>query len=391
MLGGLENGAFDLNTMEAGVVDVQEPFFEQIEHGGQELPDLLVADLSVTTNGLGPPAAAVRAASAAMQTIEHYPPLTCEPALGELARVLGVSSELVVLGNGASELIDLLIRDAAAHHAAMPRGSLAPGWAPGPSRTQYKEYSRSATAAGFAQLPAADVCSAKLHCIVNPSNPTGDFLGAREMRAYIETVCARGSHVLVDESMLMWLGHEWRAESLVAQGEWLRRMHAERGVTVVVLHSWTKIWACPGLRIGSCVCPTAAVAQRVRARQVPWSLNSPALAFLSAAITDEAYLTETWACTPNWNSVARAELLAAFPGWRVHGQEWCSWLWVDTGDERALASALAFARNAGLPLRSGAAGYDSPTCFRMAVRAPIVTRALVAALCSPAQTLPFIG
>ncbi|KAJ1617633.1 pyridoxal phosphate-dependent transferase, partial [Pavlovales sp. CCMP2436] len=369
--------------MEA-VDDGDAPPLTPVEHGGQELLDHLVADLSVTTNALGPPAAAVRAASAAMQTICHYPPLTCEPALGELASFLGVSPELVLLGNGASELIDLLVRDAAAQHAAPPSGSLAPGWAPGPSRTQYKEYSRSASAAGFAQLPAADACAAKLHCVVNPSNPTGDFLRAGEMRAYVERVCARGSHALVDESMLMWLGSEWRAESLGAHGEWLRRMHAERGVTVVVLHSWTKIWACPGLRVGSCVCPTAAVARRVRARQVPWSLNSPALAFLSAAITDEAYLAETWARTPSWNAAARAELLAAFPGWRVRGQEWCSWLWVDTGDEAALASALARARAAGLPLRSGAAGYDSPTCFRMAVRAPEVSRALVRALRSPA-------
>ena len=49
---------------------------ESAFHGGQEWKSLptLVEDLSVTTNGLGPPAAAVAAASEAAKSVYHYPP-----------------------------------------------------------------------------------------------------------------------------------------------------------------------------------------------------------------------------------------------------------------------------------------------------------------------------
>ena len=49
---------------------------ESAFHGGQEWKSLptLVEDLSVTTNGLGPPAAAVAAASEAAKSVHHYPP-----------------------------------------------------------------------------------------------------------------------------------------------------------------------------------------------------------------------------------------------------------------------------------------------------------------------------
>ena len=360
-------------------------------HGGQEWQTLpgFVEDLSVTTNGFGPPPSALSAARQSVADCHHYPPLNGEPHLSHLAAFLwgtsaATAGKRLLLGNGASELIDLLTREAAASAQAAGRPL---GWSPGPSATQYKEYERSARTAGFVDaLTAAD---ASLVCIVNPCNPTGDYKPRAEMMAWIEAKCvdeeaqqASGgvrAHVLIDESMLMWLGPRWQHDSLASQHSWLMRM-AERGVLVFVLHSWTKIWACPGLRLGSCVCPTLAAAERIRARQIPWSVNLPALSFLSAAIRDEAYLHTTWQLTPLWNRAARDALHAAFPQWRVRGPLWTSWLWVDTGEEATLQRALVLAREAGLPIRSGAAGYGHPTCFRMAVRSPEVTRALVAAL-----------
>jgi len=89
-------------------------------HGGQEwqLLSNFVEDLSVTTNGLGPPETALVAAREAVGTAQHYPPMSFEPQRSELARFLwGASAEhasdRLLLGNGASELIDLLTRDAA--------------------------------------------------------------------------------------------------------------------------------------------------------------------------------------------------------------------------------------------------------------------------------------
>lgn len=78
--------------------------------------------------------------------------------------------------------------------------SAKPGrWRPGPQRTQYKEYARSALAAGFMTAPANDR-SATLLCVVNPTNPTGDYWGIEEMKAYIGESCDPGTTVIVGET-----------------------------------------------------------------------------------------------------------------------------------------------------------------------------------------------
>lgn len=41
--------------------------------------------------------------------------------------------------------------------------------------------------------------------------------------------------------------------------------------------SWTKIWSCTGVRLGSVVAPTAEKLAAVKAKQVPWSVNCVAL------------------------------------------------------------------------------------------------------------------
>lgn len=349
----------------------------QQPHGGQEWKFLenFVSDFSVTTNALGPPPTALDAARAAIDDIHHYPPADMEPARSDLARFLWPTSwrehlPSLLLGNGASELIDLIVRDS-------PPGP----WKPGQMLTQYKEYERSALAAGRWTVDWDDP-EATLTCMVNPTNPTGDFWNLDTMQRYVEERCRAGSALIVDESMLPWLGSQWRDESVLGERArpWVERMREERGLAVWVMVSWTKIWSCTGLRIGSVVAPTSIDADRVRKRQVPWSVNVPALAFLSAAVQDQAYLERTWEVTPGWRRHLVAGLRAQHPSWKIYGEEFLSWIWIDTRDTAQASAAEDLARAAGLPIRHGRPGYDLPTFIRLAVREPEHSDALLAAL-----------
>lgn len=71
-----------------------------------------------------------------------------------------------------------------------------------------------------------------------------------------------------DESMQPWLGPAWREDSLIREREWARKLSEERGVHVWVMTSWTKIWSCTGVRLGSVVAPTRALRDAVKAKQV---------------------------------------------------------------------------------------------------------------------------
>ena len=355
-------------------------------HGGQDWQFLsnFREDFSVTTNGLGTPKGAMEAAQKALHTIDHYPPADQEPALISLARFLDSSTdhsleqeqqqchERLILGNGASELIDLVVR-------ASPKGA----WSAGPTKVQYKEYQRSAQSHGRAVVAAGSTRSATFVSLVNPTNPTGDYMDIQTMRTWIEANVQDGATVTVDESMQLWLGPEWRSDSLVSQGKWIREQWESRRVAVYVIHSWTKIWSCTGLRLGSIICPTVEHCQALRRLQVPWSVNTPALAFLDAVVRDQAYLERTWKCTPTWRQYAVDKLstLARDKGypWEVLGESFLSWLWIDMKDRAVAEKAVRLAKEFGVPVRWALYGYELPTCVRIATRSEEQTNILLAA------------
>merc|ERR1719271_1787179 len=87
----------------------------------------------------------------------------------------------------------------------------------------------------------------------------------------------------------------------------------QQDIRVYVIHSWTKIWSCPGIRLGSVVCPTIELATAIKKHQVPWSLNVFALRFLSAAIKDTEYLQRTWSSVPRLRTRTTDQFTKMFP------------------------------------------------------------------------------
>jgi len=333
----------------------------------------LLCDFSVTTNALGPVPSAVRATgelfalksfgdgAATCAAVEHYPNREDTEMADQVAKFLrpeaneGVAERLA-FGNGASELIDLLGR-------AGPPGK---GFCLMPkSDVQYREYERACKNAGRSLADSAE--EAAMICVVNPTNPTGRFMEQQELEAWIEGNAKAGSWVVVDESMLFWAGVDWHSKGV--SEAFISRM-LERDVHVFIVHSWTKIFACTGLRVGSTLCPTEACRQKLEALQVPWSLTVFAKTYLKAAIQDPDYLSQTWELTPLWREHMVTKLQQLFPSWTFHGQPWLSWIWVDTHDVELARQVYETSLACGCPLRTAASGYNRPAFIRLAVRRP---------------------
>jgi len=344
-------------------------------HGGQSWRNLKIykQDFSVTTNALGTPEKAIQAAREALNKIEHYPPQDFEPALTDLAKWLDPENwqdvhERLLLGNGLSELIDLVIR-------TIPKGS----WQSGPSVVQYMEYERSASAQNRPKVSNSNK-SANLTCIINPNNPTGDWMPLEQLKSWIEEHCIDGSTVLVDESMLPWEGPNWKKQSLISARDWILHLLKTRDIKVYPFHSWTKIWACPGLRMGSLLAPTKELLIAVKKIQVPWSLNTCALAFISEVVKDEDYMKQTWELTPKWRAEEKELLLKYHPNWKVYGESWLSWLWVEVESVEVARKIVKKGSEIGYPIRAGEDGYNQPNFVRLAVRKPEYYRELLEAL-----------
>ncbi|CAO3675032.1 unnamed protein product [Umbelopsis ramanniana] len=347
----------------------------QTFHGGQEYRYIenFIEDFSVTTNYLGTPKSALDAARDSIATCHHYPPANQEPAKSSLAEFLWPTDYLdqrdrLLLGNGASELIDLVIRMA----NKTIQSDQVKTWKSGPWDTQYKEYYRSAETAEMKILSGDSTERANVLCIVNPCNPTGDYMPLDQIKTWINDNVYDGGFVIVDESMQPWHSANFREDSLTSQGAFAAELYATRNISLYVLHSWTKIWSCTGLRLGSIICPTVEHCAGLRKIQVPWSVNTAAMAFMDAVVKDDQYMQQTWEGTSRLRRYL-IEQLSALPAsereqFEYKGKDFLSWVWVDMKNEKVATEAVNLARAAGVPVRSGQPGYQRPTYVRVAVR-----------------------
>jgi histidinol-phosphate/aromatic aminotransferase/cobyric acid decarboxylase-like protein len=329
-------------------------------HGGQtwrSLGDALVSDFSVTTNAFGAPDSALAAAAEALTHIHHYPAADCGEATAAVAALTGWPPSQLLLGNGASEFIDLVMR-------AGPPGAFRPG----PYPAAYMEYNRAAKAAGRTILPAdSDGKEAALTVVIHPNSPTGHSMSLAGIE---EVLNGTDGIVVVDESFILFHGEDWREHSALT----LVEKYPEK---LLVLASWTKLWACPGLRLGS-IAASLAWTKKLKILQTPWSCSTPAQAFFVAACADDEYLRRSWATLPSWKEAMRESVCAL--GWSVNEESplWVPWVYLDCGSAELAANAADVAHAAGCPVRL-CASFGTPSCIRLGVRSPDAQRVLFGA------------
>jgi histidinol-phosphate/aromatic aminotransferase/cobyric acid decarboxylase-like protein len=220
-----------------------------------------ILDLSASLNPDAPDVAAM--AAGRLDSLGRYP----DPgaATVAMAAALGTAPDRVLLTNGGAEAIALVAGDLG--RAAVAR----PG-----------EFSLYARHLAEVVDPGDEPAAPRIRS--NPNNPTGRLAAAGDIAA------------VWDEAFYP-----------LAAGVWTRG-DVEHGRAAVAIGSLTKVFACPGLRVGY-IHAEAAVVARLADRQPRWALNG-----LAAALVPDLLAR---ADLPNWaGTIARrrAELSAAIPG-----------------------------------------------------------------------------
>jgi histidinol-phosphate/aromatic aminotransferase/cobyric acid decarboxylase-like protein len=189
-----------------------------------------ILDLSATLNPLAPDVAASIRRHA--DTVGRYP--APNRARDALAEVIGVAAERVLLTNGGSEAIALVAGALEAAVVVEPEFSL------------WRRH--------LATVLPLDAGGPRARVRSNPNNPTGVLAAADEIAA------------CWDEAFFA-----------LSTGRWTRG-DADRGALVV--GSLTKLFACPGLRLGYVLGPDADSIERLGRRQPQWSVNSLSIGVL---------------------------------------------------------------------------------------------------------------
>lgn len=301
--------------------------------------------------GLGPKARA--AIERALPELARYPDANGFALKAKLADKLGVHSEQLILGNGSNELIDLVFHT-----------FVSPGQQVVYSQYTFIVYALATQAHGaeavvvpardfghdLEAMAAAITPATRLVCITNPNNPTGTFVGAAEIRAFMDKVPAQVL-VVLDEAYTEYVAEDERIPSI----DWLARYP-----NLIVSRTFSKAYGLAGLRVGYMVCHPELVAVLNRVRE-PFNCNSLALAAAEAALDDEDYLNQ--AVELNRREMARYEAFFQEQGLKYI-------------PSRANFITLDLQREAGpvyeALLREGVivrpiAGYGLPTCLRISI------------------------
>lgn len=243
-------------------------------------------DFSVNINPLGPPPEIESVLRDAVRLASLYPEPDCGALKESAAAFLGICPEQVVFSNGAIELIYLAVQ------------ALRPGRVliPGPTFKEYElaariwgakvKHFRLSPRAGFVpdldhlMKAAGDV---DMVFLCSPNNPSGNLIPSSVLKPFLDFCAERSIFVLLDESFLFF-HPSW--EELSCIGE------ASKNKYLFVIHSLTKFFAVPGLRIGYGVAH-AETAGFLSGFQPPWQVNSLAQAAGEVLFKSNAYACKT--------------------------------------------------------------------------------------------------
>ncbi len=270
-----------------------------------------ILDFSANINPLGLSPLAKAAILENLDDVVHYPDRFCSDLRVLLAKKYRIKPGQVLIGNGATELIHLIPRALHLKKILIPAPS-------------FSEYERAAQFAGaeVVFMPLSEENGYRLDVrasvdlindnqnngidavfLCNPNNPTGHLLSKKEIISILKAAFHLGVLVILDEAFIDFTD----APSFVGEISWY--------INLIVVRSFTKFYAMPGLRAGYLAANAATVSQ-IEAIKAPWSVNHLAAIAAAAGLNDRAYIKATHQLIETERSYL-SETLSKLPGIEV--------------------------------------------------------------------------
>lgn len=179
-----------------------------------------------------------------MAVVRSYP----EPSAASLEQMIalecGISPDEVLVTSGAVDAIYLIAqayRELGTCHVVRPT---------------FREYEDACRVFGYEEREDGAVC-----WLCNPNNPTGDVMAVNDVLALAE----RHHMLVVDQSY-----EDYTMAQLLEPSEAVKRDD------IILLHSMTKRYAVPGLRLGY-ITACASIISHLREQYRPWAINALSL------------------------------------------------------------------------------------------------------------------
>jgi threonine-phosphate decarboxylase len=245
---------------------------------GLDLGDLL--DFSANINPLGFPPGITGALQEALKEIVHYPDRRCLELTKDLAAYHRLRPEQILVGNGSTELIYLVAR------GLKPRKALIAA----PAFSEYEHalaaadvpvaFQLTSEAQDFTLNAPLDPKDADLVFLAHPASPSGALLPPDLLLEVAAKLDGAGVFLLLDEAFVDFVE------------EVSLKTHLAQFPRVLLLRSFTKFFAIPGMRLGYLLGAPALIS-RLAGLQEPWSVNTLAQSMGRACLRDLDYMARS--------------------------------------------------------------------------------------------------
>jgi threonine-phosphate decarboxylase len=281
-----------------------------------------------------------------LDVVRSYPEPSAASLEQMIARECGISPDEVLVTSGAVDAIYLIAqayRNEGTCHVIQPT---------------FREYEDACHVFGYEEREDGALC-----WLCNPNNPTGEVMRTEDVLALAE----RHRLLIVDQSY-----EDYTLAPLLQPADVVGRDN------IILLHSMTKRYAVPGLRLGY-VTASPAIISRLREQYRPWAINALSLEAGKWLVEHEAvaikdlptYLAETQRLRSSLNEIGGIKAFETQTNFFL-----CT-------IKQATAAELKdyLAREHGILIRD-ASNFTGLTThhFRIATQSPAENDALVAAI-----------
>lgn len=264
-----------------------------IEHGGNiyrlaeelKMQERTIIDFSASINPLGVSKKIKAELRKHLKYLHNYPDPDARRLRKRLAQYHGINPEMILCGNGSTELIYLITR------ALKPVKVLIPA----PTFSEYERACRTSYELqvtsyelkrenNFDINPDEFISSMKgcdMAFLCNPNNPTGLLLKKDSVMQIAEAARDLKCILVVDEAFIDFCPED----SIIKE--------VENNPYLIVLRSMTKFYALSGLRLGYGVFPQH-LTEKLKEYKEPWTVNNLAQRAGVTALKDKVYRNETF-------------------------------------------------------------------------------------------------
>ena len=250
-----------------------------------------IVKLASNENPLGPSDAVKRAIQNSLGDISQYPDGSGFYLKKALSEKLGVTADMITLGNGSNDVLDVIARvflsagrEAVYSEYAFVVYAIATQ-SVGATACVAKAYSADNDGAYGHDLDAMEKLLTEKTSVVfiaNPNNPTGTWLASDVLENFLKKI-PRDVIVVLDEAYCEYLAQRDVIDTI----KWLTKYP-----NLIITRTFSKAYGLAGLRVGYALShpDIANLLNRVRH---PFNVNSLGLVAAEAALKDEEYIEKS--------------------------------------------------------------------------------------------------